>query len=345
MRTHAAADAPPISVLQSLSPPDGTTRFVNQVVEGAPPQVSFTFFSWKAALFGRYDVFHVHWPELLIREKRPAKAFLRRRALSALLLRTRLQRIPIVRTVHNLRPHESGEAAENRSLDALDARTDLFIRLNPTTPVHPESKAITILHGHYRDRFHADPAPATVPGRALYFGLIRPYKGIETLLSVFQSTVDPDLQLRIVGRPSSGLDAVITAAQSADSRISSRLEFVADDVLVDEVCQAELVVLPYREMHNSGALLVALSLNRPVLVPHSSSNAALAVEAGPGWVHLYDGELSREILETTMAAVRSRGHAGPPRLEGRDWTALGEKTYRAYLAVLETTGRRLGARS
>jgi beta-1,4-mannosyltransferase len=345
MTDPALADAPPLSVLQSLSPPDGTTRFVNQVVEGAPAQVSFTFFSWKAALFGRYDVFHVHWPELLIREKRPVKAFLRRRALSALLVRTRLQRIPIVRTVHNLRPHEKGRAAENRSLDALDARTDLFIRLNPTTPVEPEAKAITILHGHYRDRFRTDSAPAAVPGRALYFGLIRPYKGIETLLSVFSSTEDPDLQLRVVGRPSSGLDAAITAAQSADSRISSRLEFVADDVLVDEVCSAELVVLPYREMHNSGALLVALSLNRAVLVPRSSSNAALAEEVGPGWVHLYDGELSREILETTLATVRARVSPEPPRLEGRDWNALGEKTYRAYLTVLETTGRRRPARS
>jgi beta-1,4-mannosyltransferase len=345
MMRHTSADARPISVLQSLSPPDGTTRFVNQVVEGAPAQVSFTFFSWKAALFGRYDVFHVHWPELLIRERRPAKAFLRRRALSALLLRTRLQRIPIVRTVHNLRPHEFGEAAENRALDALDARTDLFIKLNPTTPVQPESRAITILHGHYRDRFRTESAPAAVPGRALYFGLIRPYKGVETLLSVFSSTADPDLQLRVVGRPSSGLAAVIEAAQRADPRISSRLEFVADDVLVAEVCSAELVVLPYREMHNSGALLVALSLNRPVLVPRSPSNTALAEEVGPGWVHLYDGELSREIFESTLALVRSRTHPDPPRLEGRDWSALGEKTYRAYLAVLETAGRSPGSRS
>lgn len=345
MTTPVSTDAPPISVLQSLSPPDGTTRFVNQVVEGAPAQVSITFFSWKAALLGRYDVFHVHWPELLIREKRPVKAFLRRRALSMLLLRTRLQRIPIVRTVHNLRPHETGNPAETRSLDALDARTDLFIRLNPTTPVEPGATAITILHGHYRNRFPPGTESATVPGRALYFGLIRPYKGIETLLAVFRDTVDPDLQLRVVGRPSSGLDVVITRAEAEDPRISSRLEFVADDVLVDEVCQAELIVLPYREMHNSGALLVALSLNRPVLVPSSPSNVALADEVGPGWVHLYRGELTRDIFETTLATVRSRIRPVPPRLDGRDWNTLGERTYRAYLAALKTTGRLPGSRS
>lgn len=330
-----------ITVLQSLSPPDGTTRYVNQVVDGAPEAVTMRFFSWRTALLGRYDIFHVHWPELLIRAPRPLKARLRRGALYALLLRTRLQRIPIVRTAHNLTPHEVGHDAETRALDALDARTALVIRLNPTTPVEPESRAVTILHGHYRDRFSGMPRPDSVPGRILYFGLIRPYKGVETLLQAFRALPDSALALRIVGRPSNGLGEVITTAAAQDARISSVLRFVSDQELVVEVGGAELVVLPYREMHNSGVLLVTLSLDRPVLVPSTPSNLALADEVGPDWIYLYEGELTPETLRQTLERMRAAGSRPRPRLDDRDWTTLGLQSYRTYLRALQLVGRSL----
>ena len=328
-----------ITVLQSLSPPDGTTRYVNQVVDGAPDAVTMRFFTWRTALLGRYDVLHVHWPELLIRAPRPLKARLRRGALYALLLRARLQHIPIVRTMHNLAPHEAGHGAETRALEALDARTALVIRLNPTTLVEPESRAVTILHGHYRDRFSDMPRPDSASGRILYFGLIRPYKGVETLLQVFRALPGPDLTLRIVGRPSSGLGEIITAETARDARISSVLRFVSDEELVVEVGGSELVVLPYREMHNSGVLLVTLSLDRPVLVPSTPSNQALADEVGPDWIYLYDGELTPEILQDTLKRMRAAGSRPRPRLDDRDWNTLGLQSYRTYLRALELAGR------
>ncbi len=330
-----------ITVLQSLSPPDGTTRYVNQVVEGAPEAVTMRFFSWRTALLGRYDVFHVHWPELLIRAPRPLKARLRRGALYVLLIRLRVQRIPIVRTMHNLTPHEAGQTQEKRALSALDKRSVLVIRLNPTTPITPESRAVTILHGHYRDRFGAMPRPQAVPGRIVYFGLIRPYKGVETLIAAFRTLSAADLTLRIVGRPSSGLGDVITREAAQDSRISSVLRFVSDEELVAEVSEAELVVLPYREMHNSGVLLVALSLDRAVLVPSTPANLALATEVGPGWIYLYEGGLTGAIVQDSLTRLRATGPRPRPRLDERDWTTLGLKSYDTYLRALRQTGRRV----
>jgi beta-1,4-mannosyltransferase len=337
-------DEPAITVQLSLSPPNGTTRYVDQIVTGAPSQVTFQFFTWRralrGALRGRYQVFHVHWPEMIVRDDRRVRAFLRRRALSALIMLMRMRHIAIVRTIHNLRPHEAGHSAEDRVLDTLDRRTNLFIRLNPTTPAPEGSPTITILHGHYRDRFAHATLPDSLPGRILHFGLIRRYKGVERLLSVFRSLDRPDLELRIVGRPSGGLGEVIEREQALDPRITSCLRFVDDDELVTEVGLAELVVLPYKEMHNSGAILVALSLNRPVLVPNTPSNAALAEEVGPGWVHMYDGELTSEILTDTLEQLRSRTGDDVPRLEGRDWTALGRQNYGAYLRAIALAGSR-----
>jgi beta-1,4-mannosyltransferase len=338
-RHMAAVENHPLTVLLSLSQPNGTTRYVDQIVEGAPPEVTFRFFSWRAALAGGYDVFHVHWPEFLVRDPQPAKAFVQRRTLSILLMLLRMRRVAIVRTLHNLRPHESGHSAEGRALDALDRRTGVFIRLNPTTPVPTtapaDAETVTIPHGHYRGRFSTDAQP--IPGRILHFGLIRPYKGVETLLRVFHSLEMPGVHLRIVGRPSGGLREVIEREQMRDARVSSVLRFVADEELVDEVGRAELVVLPYREMHNSGAILVALSLNRPVLVPSTPANAVLAEEVGPGWVYQYDGELTADILGGTLTNIRAMTRTTIPKLDGRDWESVGASTARAYRRALELT--------
>ena len=117
----------PISVLMALTPPDGSTRYVDQVVAELPPEVSITYRTWKSAFTGRYDVFHIHWPELLVRAKNPVTSAGRGLALLILLGRLRLGRVAIVRTLHNL--------------DAVGAR-----RLFPADdPVHQDQS-------HHRDR-------------------------------------------------------------------------------------------------------------------------------------------------------------------------------------------------
>src|SRR3712207_2143920 len=126
------------------------------------------------------------------------------------------------------------------------------------------------------------------------------------------------------------LGAELAAAAAADPRVSVSLGFLADDDLVAEVTAAELVVLPYREMHNSGGTLAALSLDRPVLVPDNPVNEQLAAEVGPGWVHRYAGELTAGHLVDAVTALRAAPPAAPPDLSGRDWDRVGEAHAAAY---------------
>lgn len=318
-----------------LTPPNGTTRFVDQMIEGAPPEVTIELFDWRRALTGRYDVFHVHWPEQILRAGSRKDRLKKRLYFRLLLLRLRLSRRPIVRTAHNLEPHESGDRTEKRLLQKLDRRTRLFIKLNTTTELPAGADSVTILHGHYRDRFGSLAEGSIRRGRLLYFGLIRPYKGVDVLIEQFERMDDPALELRIVGRPSLGMGELVTAAVAADPRVSAVLEFVSDEDLVAEVKQAELVVLPYREMHNSGVALVALSLARPLLVPRTPSNEALATEVGPGWVHQFDAPLTAETISTVLESLRSEARSAEPRLENRDWDTIGEAQYQAYLRILD----------
>jgi beta-1,4-mannosyltransferase len=67
-------------------------------------------------------------------------------------------------------------------------------------------------------------------------------------------------------------------------RVRLTLRHADDDELVEAVGEAQVVVLPYRQMHNSGALLLALSLDRRVLVPSGPVTDELAARVGEHWV-------------------------------------------------------------
>jgi len=98
---------------------------------------------------------------------------------------------------------------------------------------------------------------------------------------------------------------------------------------VDIATSSELVVLPYRFMHNSGSTLAALSLDRPVLVPDNAVNRLLEAEVGPGWVHRFSGELDAEALLSAMEHVRASAR-GPVTFIDRDWDLGAARHVEAY---------------
>jgi beta-1,4-mannosyltransferase len=319
----------------ALAPPDGSTRYVDQITAEAPPEVSITYRTWRSAFTGRYDVFHVHWPEFLVQAKNPLTSVGRGLLLLVLLARLRAGRVAIVRTLHNLAAHEDlGSRWQRWLLTVLHGQTTLFIRINPATELDTDAPVVTIPHGHYRDRFAPMEKQDPQPKRLLYFGLIRDYKGIDSVLDLAAGSADPELTLRIVGKPlSDAVVAQIRRAAELDQRMTARLQFVSDEDLVAEVTAAQVVVLPYREMHNSGAVLVALSMDRPVVVPRTEVNESLADEVGAGWVFMYDGVLTVEVVDLALAASALQGRR-PPDLRDRGWAAVGEGHYQAYLRAV-----------
>lgn len=325
-----------IRVLLALVPPGATTQYVDQVVKELPEEISVSYFTWRRALLSRYDVLHLHWPEQLARGGSSLMTFVKRLALLLVLCRMWVLRTALVRTAHNINPHEEGSRLERWLLRTLDASTTLTIVLNDSTPIEPGKRTRLIPHGHYRDAFEPHPRWDPIRGRITFFGLIREYKGVERLIEVFRSLPDDGLTLRIVGSPAGPFwRELVEDAGAADPRISARLEFVDDEVLVEEVSKSELVVLPYRAMHNSGAIFAALSLDRPVLAPSSPVNVDLQSEVGAGWICLYEGDLDESVLVDAVAAVRAEGRTLRPSMVGRDWAAVGRLHAEAYRAALD----------
>jgi hypothetical protein len=107
---------------------------------------------------------------------------------------------------------------------------------------------------------------------------------------------------------------------------------------VELATSSELIVLAYRFMHNSGSVLAALSMGRPVLVPRNQANEALAREVGAEWVHMYDGDdLDAETLVSSWQAASAL--AGTPDLSRREWADAGRAHRDAFRAAVRVKRR------
>lgn len=329
-------------VLQSLRTVRPTTNpYMIMLVRGLQAEngVRIRLFSYRVALLGRYDAFHVHWPEILLEGRSWWRRAVRQLLLALLLVRLSVQRIPIIRTSHNVDRPEGLRRHEHLLLDWVDARTALVIKLNGHTPGLEQAQSVVIPHGHYRGWFAGQPRAEAVPDRFSYVGLVRRYKGVETLLTAFSQVSDEPRRsytLHVAGKPSTPeLRRMIEELAAGDRRIELTLQFLDDAELVRIVTSSALVVLPYRLMHNSGSVLAVLSLDRPVLVPDNPVNRDLADEVGHRWIHLYAGELTADDLVASMRAAD--GLIGDsPDLSLRQWPDSIRQHVAAYRAVVTT---------
>lgn len=327
-----------LRVMQSFKKPRPTTNpYIVQLDRAlaSQPALDHVRFSWKAALLTRFDVIHFHWPETLLGADRRWKRWGKRMLFRALLIKLSATNTAIVRTVHNVDLPDVDRPAR-RLLKIVEERADFRITLNGQTHTAGSAPSLLIPHGHYRDWFaevrRIEPQRNTLG----FVGLVRRYKGVEQLIDAFIGTspTHPDLHLEISGNPTSdGLAEEVRRLSEEDPRITVDLRFLTEDDFAMAVMRSMGVVLPYTFMHNSGTVLAALSLSRPVLVPRNEVNTALAAEVGPGWVHFFDGVISADDLAAFRDAIASVP-AAPPNLAARDWTRAGSDHVEAFRSAV-----------
>lgn len=313
----------PLRVMESIPRIRPTTNpYIVQLISGlrARSDISVQLFSFRRCLFGRYDVLHVHWPEVMLGGHRRLGRAARPLLTALCLLRTRLTRTPIVRTWHNIERPAGLPRLHQLLLDEFDRQTALVVRLNDATAVPIDVPVVTAWLGHYRDWYAGLPRLQSLPGRVAYVGLIRPYKGVDDLVTAFRGVGVPGASLAVTGKTTTAeLESTIRDLAADDPRIALQFGFVDEPAFVRAVTSAQLVVLPFRHMHNSSTVLAALSLERPVLVPDNNVNRALAEEVGEGWIYTYSGAITADALSSVLVRVTDDARAPRPQLDRRGW--------------------------
>src|SRR5581483_9462322 len=94
----------------------------------------------------------------------------------------------------------------------------------------------------------------------LFLGFIKPYKGVEELIEAFRRMDGAPLRLLIVGKP---LDDEtrrrVEALAVRDARIHTYIDYVPDERLQVYMNAADVSVFPFRKMHTSGSMHLAMS--------------------------------------------------------------------------------------
>ncbi len=255
---------------------------------------------------------------------------------------------PLVLTAHDVLPREAraGQQAAQRRLythfDAVVVHSE-HGRARLTGELGIEAARVHVIpHGAFVHLAAAEQAPAPFATElpvVLCFGLMRPYKGIDLLLEAWQGISGAELW--IAGMPRMDI-APLRAAAPAGVRFVPR--FITDSELPAYFRRADLVVLPYREIDQSGVLFTALAFAKPLLLSDvggfpevAATGAARTFAAGD--VRALQRAL-RELLEDRGALSALGERAAAAAAGPYSWASAGARTLELYEQLLAAGPRR-----
>ena len=195
-----------------------------------------------------------------------------------------------------------------------------------------------IPHGPY-DQYGESPERSKAgPLELLYFGVIRPFKGVEDLIQAFDDLGGDvsDFRLTVVGETWEGW--TLPAERIAKSRNRDRITFVNRYVTDEEVgaflSAADAMVLPYHRSSSSGPLHLAMAHGLPIVVTAVGGLVeAVAGYEGAVQVPPHDPPAIRDGL------VRVRTMRGRRFTDPHSWERTVARYEQLFLRMLGNAGR------
>ncbi len=205
------------------------------------------------------------------------------------------------------------------------------------------SKVHVIPHGALTAYRAVAPVAPDVPAGAplvAMLGLLRPYKGLDLLLDAWPvvRAALPDARLLVAGRvlgDPDGAARLERLAAEASSGVTADLRFTPTEEFVGALLRADVVVLPYRRIDQSGVLFAALALGRPIVATRVGGFAEVVEQHGAGLVVPPDdpAALAGALIEVLRDPVRREAMAAASRAAADgpfSWDAIAAATERVY---------------
>jgi glycosyltransferase involved in cell wall biosynthesis len=259
---------------------------------------------------------------------------------------------PRVYTMHWRLPEAGSRIA--RTLTQLLAEMDAVVvhsehgarRLENDFGV-PQERLRVIPHGAFdylTRQEDEEPLPAElreVQGPViLAFGLVRPYKGTDVLLEAFRQVEGAELW--VVGMPRMPMDELRELARQAPGTVRFVDRFVTDPEIPAFMRRAELAVLPYRNIEQSGVLYTALAFGRPLVLSAVGGFPEIAEQGAARLVPPEDpdalAETLRELLADRSARESLEDAATRAAATTYSWERIGDQTMTLYRDLLGRRG-------
>lgn len=177
------------------------------------------------------------------------------------------------------------------------------------------------------------PAPVRqLPRRArlelLFFGLVRPYKGLDLLLRAVEILHDKDIALTIAGEWWQRDRHLRRTAESLNERVEIIDRYLTEVETAELFSRADAAVLPYRSASGSGVVSLAYRYGKPVIAAAVGSIPEV-VEDGVSGVLFKPGD-----PEALAAAVMRFLDSGPPDMAEGVTKVSGKMTWEGLAAVI-----------
>lgn len=183
----------------------------------------------------------------------------------------------------------------------------------------------------------------------LFFGRITPYKGLESLVATFRQLLAQDQSYRLIiaGRVDKCEEYWAGIKDEIDREIPSQRVLIKDEFIPDDEVEiyfkaADVLVLPYKDIYQSGVLFLGQNFGLPVIAADVGSLKDDIVECKTGFVFNPDdsSDFARAVrvyfasdLSANLEAhrLKIRAHAA----ERHSWELVVQKTIRVYARLLE----------
>ncbi|MCW2751954.1 MAG: hypothetical protein JWR83_3064 [Aeromicrobium sp.] len=315
--------------------------YVELLVNHIPADIEVLGYRHELALEGDYDVVHLHWPEHRLAGPDEAERKRKRELYRSWMRRLRDGGIPVVRTRHNRAPHDRKVLVDRRLLRRFKPLVRGQVWLTESSMaeagVTPSPTEAVIPHGDFKPwiaSVRPDVDTSRTPSgriRLASFGTLKPYKNLEEAIAAVAASDAFSLTIAGNGRDP-GYVASLTALADAADNVEVHDGHLPDDELLDLILGSDAVVAAYKNFYNSSVAFLALSLDRPVIVPDGPMTRELRDEFGAEWIGLYDGPLTPEGLRQAWLTVA--GHEGTPTWSPqRAWPTIGQAHADLYRQV------------
>lgn len=263
-------------------------------------------------------VLHLHWLNVVLARADTASECQKRIGQFARMLDSlTASNVRLVWTMHNVLPHESKFTEQEVALrKVVIDRAEMIHVMSPDSVALsaglftlPEEKVVRVEHPGYTGFYPQWQTPAGARAHLglspfertfLVLGAIKPYKGLLELAQQFDEisrSFPRRFSLLIAGEPSNDPETqtLLELAQTHPS-----IHVLPERMPAERVgllyTAADVAIVPYRASLNSGALVLALSMGKPVIARESAGSTHL-LASGAGGVYSSSEQLRHAITD------------------------------------------------
>ncbi len=302
------------------------------------------------------DIIHLHWTSPFLVSSRRSLSMIKGGVFLLAIRLFKCINIRLVWTIHNLVSHEQQdswlEVYFNRWLcqwvDRIIVHCPLAVDMvieSFSLPPGLREKFSVIPHGHFiadypnqigfdtaRERLGLGPTEHTF----LYFGQIRPYKNVFSLIEAFKRIDNQQVKLIIAGLPwDTVIEKQISVITKDDPRIRTHLSWIPDEDMQLYLNAADVVVLPFVDILSSSTVILAMSFGKPVITPSLGCSCdLLAGQSELLYTYNQPDGLFLTMNKSLKMDLPRIGAQNYMKIQADTWETVGQATARVYQELM-----------